>query len=618
MQLINDPNSPFPRNLSDPEASAKPQAAFYDPTWTFPNGIVPSNLTTNANARYYKAGILTYWFYLLTQGNSDPSITTSLDTSIGLDAAEAILFDCLRKQAEDEAVTAPRALNFQEFRDIILNCVDAKYNDIESVEPNLCSVEYSRVFRAFEAVGLIDNSSGSEPSLKLAPPCNVRSFEDIFDIECPTNFNFTPLPFGDTWSLQTILNGSSASSSGSFYVEVFSDDNNDCIFDNTELHPYLTGEVSNLSGFPLNIIDIPTKNTKIKVVITDISTLLAGTLASSDFSLPSTQIIFSINEGCNISTPTFSDCVLISDTPTANEGVVNLATSGDITQCLALGQEVCLDYNASGPTYLFVNASANGLNFNNVETLPQSCSGGYCTVQGQFCFTPTVNQTGTNVITITASDNHPTQPIFSSSVVNYTLVDLATDVWQTASPIAYATNETSADANNGSIEIHLASTHNLEYHYTGPNGFSLVTTNNPVTGLANGLYNIDVYILGTYCLYNSYTATVGTNSGGGTPVCTFNQNLVFMRALPAIFNDQTIIEVELQEKPLQLNLAAFDMQGNPIQNLLNGQVLQTGTHQIPFNGSAAPNGLYIFSLAVSIPQCRTGAQESISIKGFKY
>jgi len=192
------------------------------------------------------------------------------------------------------------------------------------------------------------------------------------------------------------------------------------------------------------------------------------------------------------------------------------------------------------------------------------------------------------------------------------------DIWQTTSPIAYATNETSSGANNGSIEIHLGSTHNLEYHYTGPNGFSLVTTNNPVTGLANGLYNIDVYILGTYCLYNSYTATVGTNSGGGTPVCTFNQNLVFMRALPAIFNDQTIIEVELQEKPLQLNLAAFDMQGNPIQNLLNGQVLQTGTHQIPFNGSAAPNGLYIFSLAVSIPQCRTGAQESISIKGFKY
>jgi len=612
--VVNDPNSPFPRDLSDPAESALPQAKFYDPDWGFPNGVVPNSLTTDGRARYYKAGILSFWFYILTKGKADETGTTSLDTSIGLDAAEALLFDCLKEQAV--GVTDARILNFQEFRDIMLSCVGAKYNDIMDTEPNLCSVEYSRVFRAFEAVGLIDNSASSEPNLKVTPPCNVKSFEDVFDIECPTGLNFTPVPFDGTWAIQTTLGNSSASTSGPFYVEVLSDDNNDCVFNDTELHPYLSGEVSNLNGLQLNIIGIPTRDTKIKIIITDISSLPSGTLASSDYSLPSTQIIFTINEGCNVSTPEFSDCVLISDTPTANEGgVVNLSTSGNVTQCLAFGQEVCIDYSAYGSTYLFVNAVANGLSFDNIETMPQSCTGGNCSVEGQFCFTPTASQTGTNAITITASDNHPTQPIFSSAVVNYTLVDFVTDVWQISNPVA--TNESSAGANDGSIDMRLGSIHNLEYHYSGPNGFSLVTQNNPINNLSDGSYTIDVYVAGTMCWYNAFTVTIGTNSSGG-PVCAFDQDLMLLRAVPTIFNDQTVIEIELQEKPLQLNLAAFDMQGNPIQNLVNGQVLQVGTHQIPFDGSAEPNGLYIFSLAASVPQCRSGEQAGKSIKGFKY
>lgn len=272
-----------------------------------------------------------------------------------------------------------------------------------------------------------------------------------------------------------------------------------------------------------------------------------------------------------------------------------------------------------------------------ISPVMQSCEGS--TIGGSITFTPQfgrencsvdiliddINQGDiTNIGTIT-NLNEGTHTIAlvdgfdSNNNLSFSIRIPKKEIWQGASPLVYTTNESAAGANDGSITAHVGSTEILEFLWDFPGGSSvdLITHNSTIENLSAGTYSVTIKFAGTDCIYGTFTTTVGTN-GSGNPICTFNQDLMFMRAVPAIFNDQTIIEVELQEKPLQLNLVAFDMQGNPVQNLLNGQVLQTGTHQIPFNGSSDPNGIYIFSLNISVPQCRSGTQESISIKGLKY
>ena len=588
------------RNMADPFASFPNKQPLY----------YKGRYWNDSADGHRRNGVINYWFYILTNGGvfypdkCNESITGEPTTVLecneitvnGLDPdiAGKIVFEAMLSN------DLPNDATFKNFRDEVLAAVERQFNIANRF--GLCSIEYSNVYRAFQAIGLIDNTS-AEPNLLFPPPCNVLSFDDQNEAICPSdeNFKYTELPDFTYFVETTLENGTFPPST--YYIRAFEDSDYDGFFENSEEHliNIVTDDIDNYKVILVGVADV---DVPLRIVIYDIGQMPLANNFTDNLSLPTYYFTFNMISGCGLIDSTNGQ----NFEPNTNTGPISLSVDQNLSNCS--GSEVCINYNISGPDYMYVSISEPEDFF---HIIFQAGS----TTIGQFCWYPSSEDYGTHDFQITATDGHPTNPVTSSTVVSVEIFD--PNVWQTASPIAYATNETSADANNGSIEIHLGSTHNLEYHYTGPNGFSLVTTNNPVNGLANGLYNIDVYIQGTYCLYDSFTATVGTNSSGdGTSACTFNQNLLLMRAVPAIFNDQTVIEIELQEKPLQLNLVAFDMQGNSVQNLLNGQVLQTGTHQVPFNGSNDPNGIYIFSLAISVPQCRSGAQESISIKGLKY
>jgi len=606
----------LPRNLADPSMSKLAQAKVYNIAW---DNMMVSGLPDGINSkdiRYYKAGVISYWFYLLSEGAEEPDnpddpvepindITLSTQ-GLGIDKAEEILFNALALLKESIADTTNNFdgdVTFTEFRDVVLQATYSKYNRNNAY--NICSNEFSQVYRAFQAVGLLSNQVPYN-----ALNCNVISYDETFYGGCP-EFNVTnqfrcdPVSDGQQFSLNF---PASMSSPGSYYIQVFIDFDGDGNL--KEEYSFVTAEgaidtleTNDLSYFSVPTFTVPTDTTLVELTIYEVDNVNPENNSSADISLPFERYIFNCQSACSFVTDQG-----LYDIP-INQGQISIPlNSSNFSTCA--DSEICIDYTATGPAQTFVSIDSD--HFAHLITSITSTS-----QSGTFCWTPGESNTGTHNFQITATDGHPTQPITQIADVTVDVIDYSSDVWATASPVAYDSNESSAGANDGTVVMNLASNYTLVYDFNGPGGYNLVTQNNTAAGLADGAYTIDVYIYGTDCLYNTYTATVGTSSSGGS-TCFFDPDLAILRAVPAIFNDQTIIEIELQEKPLQLNLAAFDLQGNPIQNLVNGQVLPVGTHQVPFDGSAEPNGLYIFNMLISVPQCRSGAPESMSIKGFKY
>lgn len=614
-------NSTVLRKLNDPTNSAEPQAEVYSNLWSeiSENGL-PTGITGD-RVPYYKAGVISYWFYLLTEGTSNdpensPVNGVSLSPNgLGIDRAEKLLFNALeelKRRITNAGFSSYNngLISFEEFRNTVLDATYEKYinNNVNSI----CSEEYTQAYRAFQAVGLI-GSAVSDPSLN----CNVISFDDsnYFDY-CPSVSEFSCQSLSNGNQQLTLSFPDVTQEDGEYYIQVFYDDNGlgNFVFEydfsmDGSLTPLTIG---NLSAYMMPPIEIPTITTNVQLWIYNASNIIS--MPSDDVNIPLEVYTFGCGDQCNLINATDADNT--DGPPSPNQGSIAINLS-NTTFSTCPTSEICIDYSGNGPaqTFVDINGSQFAQTITNITLVSQS---------GTFCWTPDGDDVGTHNFEITATDGHPTEPITQTSTVTVNVVDYASEVWSNTSPIFSKTNESSAGANDGSVTVGLGSTYDLEYHWSGPGipagtvTYSNWPNGNKQTDLSDGNYAVNVYIYDSSCLYGSYTATVGTNSSGGGSTCQFDPGLIHMRAMPAIFNDQTTIEIELQEKPLQMSLSAFTTQGNPVQNLLSGDVLGVGTHQVTFDGSADPNGLYIFSLAIAVPQCRSGEQETINIKGFKY
>lgn len=604
-------NNLLPRVLSNPLSSGLQQAVVYNSNWSEVNrSNIPDFIVNDSQVPYYKAGVISYWFYLLAEGSN--SKVNGVDISsigLGIDKAEKILFGSLQLLS-DKIISIPIIsgydtgnINFIEFRNTVLEYVATRYNLPNSY--GVCSGEFSQVYRAFQAVGLIN-----EDLSYINLPCNVISYNTALFENCPPVNNLKCKDVGDDEDDIQQVNltfPNNMLDDGIYYIQVYFDPfgTGDFIF---EYHFSIDEPLTStyLDDYMMPPFTVQSYSTPVKIIVYEVSDVNLLTTVDS-IELPSSTYIFSCADACNL---ILDDAYPLPEYP--NQGAINISVnSSNISTCN--GSNICIEYTANGPAQIF--ASINSNNFSHLITDITSTS-----QSGSFCWLPDIGDIGTHNFEITVTDSHYDQPLTSVYPVTITIldVDFTTDIWQTSDPAAYKTNESSAGANDGSIKINLGSTHTLQYHFNGPGSYNLVTQNNTATGLADGAYTIDVYINGTNCLYNTYTATVGTNTSSQNSDCFFNPNNLLLRAVPAIFNDQTTIEIELQEQPLQLSLDAFNIQGNPVQNLVSGQILPVGTHQVSFNGSSEPNGLYVFRLMVNIPHCRSGEEESISIKGFKY
>jgi hypothetical protein len=67
-----------------------------------------------------------------------------------------------------------------------------------------------------------------------------------------------------------------------------------------------------------------------------------------------------------------------------------------------------------------------------------------------------------------------------------------------------------------------------------------------------------------------------------------------IRAYPNPFNPTTTLAVELAETG-NVELSIFNLNGQKVQTLVDG-MLSAGTHNLTFNASALPSGLYLARL----------------------
>jgi hypothetical protein len=68
-------------------------------------------------------------------------------------------------------------------------------------------------------------------------------------------------------------------------------------------------------------------------------------------------------------------------------------------------------------------------------------------------------------------------------------------------------------------------------------------------------------------------------------------------AYPNPFNPTTTLAVELAQTG-NVELSVYNVQGQLVQTLVNG-MLESGRHELSFDASALPSGLYLAKLATS-------------------
>jgi hypothetical protein len=94
--------------------------------------------------------------------------------------------------------------------------------------------------------------------------------------------------------------------------------------------------------------------------------------------------------------------------------------------------------------------------------------------------------------------------------------------------------------------------------------------------------------------YDYDTAFCLTGGGGGTTDIDTPQSLQLNQNYPNPFNPTTTIDYSLTQ-PEQVNLSVFNMTGELVATLVNGEV-PVGNHSVTFNASTLPSGLYFYTL----------------------
>jgi len=113
-----------------------------------------------------------------------------------------------------------------------------------------------------------------------------------------------------------------------------------------------------------------------------------------------------------------------------------------------------------------------------------------------------------------------------------------------------------------------------------------------LSGLCPGLYSFTIEDADGNCLFTKST---------GVSIAPANQiESTRLSVYPNVYQSQTNIEIELDQSE-DVILRVFDASGNPIEDLLNGQTLNSGVTNIPFNASGDPDGIHVFQLQTLSP-----------------
>lgn len=130
----NSTSGILPRYFNDPSTSVSPQAEYYkDPLWGWDE--------VSSTPYYNHAGVLTYWFYLMSEGGV--GVKNDAVVGIGIEDAGWVLIDALDSMRVDDN----NAFFFEDFRDFTIKSAIGRFGE--------CSDAHTSTARAWKAVGLM-------------------------------------------------------------------------------------------------------------------------------------------------------------------------------------------------------------------------------------------------------------------------------------------------------------------------------------------------------------------------------------------------------------------------------------------------------------------------------
>ncbi len=351
---------------------------------------------------YNRSQLLNYWFYLLTEGSEQEIRGIQIGDGIGIQKSENIMnltILNLKNKIENDNNLEDGLIDFIEFRNAALEATSNFYTGGDIL---LCSPEFSKVYKAFQAVGLI-----TETYEEL--DCNIVSFENSL-ADCPSDSVFCTEMSVDDWEVTIEM---PELQQGNYYIQYWVDYNGNEIFehnqtslgtDTTEYSElYTTPQIQcNYSGgHELTFTSIPSDDVMFQIIITDVSSLLDSNcdITSLEFSdtlsLPTTTYLFDCWTGCSLATGTF-------DPPSwepNSAGAISLFSPDTIYICP--GNTLCIDYNAvaqNANSHLTMGIS----NDNFLEIVYSNGS----EIEGEFCQSISSEAFGEQIVTITATDNN--------------------------------------------------------------------------------------------------------------------------------------------------------------------------------------------------------------------
>lgn len=384
---------------------------FNEPTMSIPPQLNSYNLVETTDDKYYWAGIITYWFYLLTEPQYKVVNELVVGNGIGVERAEELMFASLEKMKESIRANINPIDNkefdgnliFEEFRDVVLATANEIFN-VDNPEYNLCSPEYTKAYLAFKAVGLIDDM--------VVPPCNVINYNEFLTQDCPeAGKYFCSEQSGGTWSFTTGFPSNFNNPLDDYWIQVAVDRNNNDIFEVNEFVKDDETFTNNILEHQITISRLPTESTNVRLIITNVTDLKNGVVLG-EVSLPSIQYFFSCNNGCNLIVDIINTGYT-NNTPPINTGNISINVEDKIEVCA--GKHFCIDYEVNAPAFLNVNINSDKFTKHIIQSGTTNI--------GQFCWQPTINDQGTHTYRIRATDEHPVQPLLKSKNV---IVDVKT------------------------------------------------------------------------------------------------------------------------------------------------------------------------------------------------
>lgn len=382
-----------------------------DPMQSNPSQSIAFNNEETSDDEYYWAGITSYWFYLLTEPSSkEVSISNGMDfitigNGIGLEKAEEFMFSIFENiresiRANENPVTEipfDRFVDMIEFRDIVLTTASQLFKEEDS-DYNICSPEYTKVYRALDAVGLIDAN--------VLPPCNIINYGVALEEDCPDPSQYSCSDeSGGKSSLITGFPANISNPNDTYWIQVAVDFDDNGKFEDDEIIKDQEAITNNIVNHKTTVGGLPNKGVEVQILVTNITSLKNELLGAA--SLPYVEYVFSCNNGCNLITD-INNTGYVNETPPVNTGNININIEKDIEICA--GSYFCLDYEVNAPA--FVNVKINSDKF--TKHITQS---GTINI-GQFCWQPTINDLGNYTFSILASDEHPVEPLFNTETIN--------------------------------------------------------------------------------------------------------------------------------------------------------------------------------------------------------